>query len=192
MRLLRSLALLTLLATTGCATLSQFRALTGLDFSIDGVSRVHVSGIDLANVRSYGDLGFSDVANLAASYRSGELPLAFDVTIRGDNPAANGDARMLQMEWALSLEGRETVRGLLAEEYLFPAGQATTFPVAVELDLLEFFEGNAQDLFELALSLSGNGGSPKTVELEVLPVISTALGPLAYPEAIRMQYRVGG
>ena len=192
MRLFRTFVLASLVAVSGCATLSQIRALNRIDFSIAGVDRVHLSGIDVENVRSFTDLGFRDAANLAASYRAGELPLSFDVSIQGANPADNGDARLVRMEWTLFLEGRETVSGLLAEEYLFPTGQATTFPLAVELDLIDFFDGNAQDLFELALSLSGNGGSPKTVGLTILPTINTAIGPIAYPEPIRMERRVGG
>lgn len=191
MRLFRTLVLASLLAASGCATLNQLRALHRVDFSIDGVSRVHLSGIDVENVRGFSDLGFRDAASLAASYSAGELPLTFDVGIRAANPADNGDARLVRMEWTLFLEGRETVSGLLAEEYLFPTGEATTFPLAVDLDLIDFFDGNAQDLFELALSLSGNGGGSKTIGLEILPVVSTALGPIAYPEPIRMERLVG-
>jgi Amt family ammonium transporter len=51
-------------------------------------------------------------------------------------------------------------------------------------DLIDFFEGSAQDLVELALSLSGQGGSPREVTLRATPSVDTALGPISYPQPI--------
>jgi hypothetical protein len=54
----------------------------------------------------------------------------------------------------------------------------------VRLNLVDFFEGSAQDLLELALSLSGQGGEPKSVALRATPIIDTPLGPMRYPRPI--------
>ena len=64
---------------------------------------------------------------------------------------------------------------------VFRPGEPTTFPLQIQLDLLEFFEGSARDLGELALNLSGQGGAPADIAIRANPTIQTALGPIRYP-----------
>lgn len=186
------LALLSMLS--GCATLGQIGALQRVDFSIGGVSSVRLAGIELDRVRSFSDLSLADGARLAAAVRDRRVPLAMDVGVVAENPADNfSDARLLRMDWTLLLEDRETVSGSVTDEIVLPRGTPTSFPIAVELDLVDFFEGSARDLFELALSLTGSGGDAKNVELRAMPFVDTPLGPIAYPEPIRIvRATVGG
>ena len=63
----------------------------------------------------------------------------------------------------------------------------------MKFNLIEFFEGNARDLFELALSLAGQGGESKEVALRILPTVSTPLGPIRYPNPVTIVNReIGG
>ena len=87
------------------------------------------------------------------------------------------------------LEQRETVSGTIEREYVFPPGQPQDVPIAIELDLLDFFERNAQDLFDLARNLAGQGGAPKNVALRALPTIDTPIGPISYPRPITIVSR---
>lgn len=169
--------------------MSQIRAFERVDFSIAGISQVRLAGVDLSGVRQFTQLTFVDAGYVAAGFRDGNLPLTFEVQVAGDNPSDNGDARLVRMEWTLFLEDRETVSGLVAEEHFFPSGQSTTFPLVVQLNLFDFFEGSARDLFELALSFTGMGGESKTLMLQALPVVETAFGPLVYREPIRIEAR---
>jgi hypothetical protein len=181
----RSTLLPALLVTAGCATLQQIAALRQVDFALERIAQVHLAGVDLDRVRSYSDLTASDVARLTLALSEDRLPLAFELIVQGENPADNDvDARLVRFDWTLLLEDRETVSGVFDREVVFAPGQPTTFPLAVELDLLEFFEGNARDLADLVLSLSGQGGRPRNVALRATPTISTALGPIRYPGAI--------
>ncbi len=190
MKLRLAMAIAGLLALSGCATLSQITALQRVDFSLEGVSGVRLAGVELDRVRSFSDLSLTDGARLASAVANRELPLSMNVLVLAENPADNfTDARMVRMDWTLLLEERETVSGRITEELVLPRGQPTGFPVLVELNLVEFFEGNARDLFELALSLTGQGGAPKEVALTALPTIETALGPITYDRPIRI---VGG
>lgn len=186
MKLVRAFALAgVLLVVGGCATLQQLAALRNVDFALDRVSGLQLAGVDLDRVRSYSDLGITDIARLTLGLTRNELPLAFDLLVQGENPASNGtDARLLRFAWTLMLEDRETISGVFNEEVVFAPGSPTTFPLRIELDLLEFFEGSARDLGELALSLAGEGGSPKNIALRAVPTIDTALGPLQYPGTI--------
>lgn len=182
-----------LLALASCATLQQITALQRVDFSLRGVSEVQLAGIDFRRVRSFGDLSLSDAATLAAAVRDRDLPLRLQLDVEALNPVDNyADARLVEMDWTFFLEDRETVSGIVDREVVLPRGEPTTVPVAVGLNLVEFYEGNAQDLFELALSLAGMGGEPKDVAVEVVPTVQTSLGPIQYPEPLRLSRTVGG
>jgi len=174
----------------GCATLQQIAALRDVDFTIDRVSNLQLAGVDLAGVRSYRDLGISEVGRITLAVTRGDLPMDLQVHLTATNPADNAaDARLLRMDWTLYLQDRETVSGVFADETLLRRGQPTDVPINMSLNLFEFFSGSAQDLVEMALSLTGQGGSPREVTLRATPSVDTALGPIRYPQPITIVSR---
>ena len=186
----RLFPLLALVMLSGCATLQQLAALRDVDFQIDRVSGVRLAGVDLGGVASYRDLGISEVGRLTMAVSQGDLPLDFTLHLTATNPADNGaDARLVRMDWTLLLQERETIRGTFADETLLRRGQPTDVPISMSLDLVDFFEGSAQDLVEVALSLAGQGGSPREVTLRATPSVETALGPIRYPRPITIVSR---
>ena len=183
-----------LVLLSACATLQQIAALRAVDFALDRVAGVRLAGVLLDDKRGWGDVSLTEAARLTLALSQGRMPLEFDLFVVGTNPPDNAvDARMVRMDWTLLLEDRETITGAFDREVVFPPGRSTAFPVAISLDLREFFEGSAQALAELALALSGQGGAPKSVALRAVPTIETALGPLRYPSAITiLSTEVGG
>ncbi|HEX7069937.1 MAG TPA: LEA type 2 family protein [Rhodothermales bacterium] len=174
-----------LIGVGGCQTLRQVAALRMVDFALDNVADVRLAGVQLDRIRSYEDLRPTDLARLAASLAQRRLPLAFDLHVAAENPADNPvEARLLSMDWTLFLEDRETISGVLDQEFLIPPGSVTDIPLRIQLDLVDFFGDNMRDLVNLALSLSGEGGEPTNVRLEALPTINTAIGPIRYPQPI--------
>ena len=181
------------LGLPSCATLRQMAALSNVDFSLDRVSDLRLAGIDLGRIDSFDDLGFADAARLALAVSEQDLPLDFRLHLRAENPADNTtDARLVQMDWTLLLQERETLSGVFEGNVLLPPGEPTDVPIYVRMNLVDFFEGSAQDLLELALSLSGQGGAPKEVALRATPVIDTPLGPMRYPQPITIVSREVG
>ena len=178
----------------GCATLQQLAALRDVDFEVDRLTDVRLAGVDLARVTSFSQLSIADAARLTAAVSQRQLPMSFRVHLTALNPQDNSvDARLVRMDWTLFLQQRETLSGTFAEETLLPRGQPTDVPIAVSLDLLDFFQGSAQDLFNLAMSLSGRGGAPTDVSLSATPTVDTAIGPIRYPRPITIVSRqVGG
>lgn len=177
----------------GCATLQQMAALRNVDFSLDRLSGVQLAGIDLARIDSYDDLGFTDAARLVLAVSEGDLPLDFELHLLAENPAENStDARLVRMDWTLLLQDRKTLSGVLDEEVVLPPGEPRDIPMTITLNLIDFFDGSAQDLLELALSLAGQGGAPKEVSLQATPVVSTPLGPIRYPGPITIVSREVG
>jgi hypothetical protein len=194
MRPLRTIVLATVAVLGACATVQQVLALRNVDFAVDRVANVRLAGVQLDRVRSFSDVSLVDAGRIAAAASRGELRLDLDLHLTAENPADNSvDARLVRMDWTLLLQDRETVSGVFADETLLRRGQPTDVPIAIGLNLVDFFEGSAQDLVELALSLTGQGGAPKEVALRATPVVDTALGPIRYPRPITIVSReVGG
>jgi hypothetical protein len=195
MRFHRALVVVaTVLGLAGCASLQQIAALRDVDFSVDRLSDVRLAGVDLARVRSYSQLSVTEAARLASAVSQRTLPMAFTVHLSALNPEDNSvDARLVRMDWTLLLQNRETLSGTFADETILPRGRPTDVPIDVSLDLLDFFEGSAQDLFDLALSIADPNAPPTEVALRATPTVDTALGPIRYPRPITIVSRdVGG
>ena len=179
-------ALLVSVLATGCATLQQLTALQHVDFALDRVTGVELAGVDLFRIRGFDDLSLSDGLALADAVRQQNLDLDIGLSVRATNPSSNIDARLVRLDWTLFLEDRETVSGRLADEIVLPSGESTYVPVSTQLNLVDFFDGGARDLFELAYALTGNGSEPQEVTLSLLPTIQTVLGPITYEAPIRV------
>jgi hypothetical protein len=177
-------AVATVVTLAGCATLSSLAALAQVRFELDRVSRISLAGVDLLAVRGYEDLGAMDIARVGLALAQGSMPLALTLEIGASNPDGNPEARLLELDWELFLDGRRTVGGGLPAAVVLPAGAVTPVPLEVELDLLEFFDGSARDLVNLAAGLAGLGGEPVAIRLEAIPTVDTPLGPIRYPRPV--------
>jgi hypothetical protein len=183
------LAILMLLSlgASACATMQQVMALRDVDFALDRVANVRLAGVELDGMRSFSDLAFTDVARLTLAVADQDLPFSLDVHLTALNPADNSvDARVVRMDWTLLLEGRETLSGVFDDEIVLPPGQPRGIPIPITLNLVEFFDGSARDLAELAMSLAGVGGESAEIALRASPVVQTVLGPIRYPRPITL------
>lgn len=174
-----------MVVAAGCATLQQLAALRQVQFAIDGVGTGRLAGIDLDRVRSAGDLRATDAGRLAAAMADEELPLEFTVDVRAENPAENQTtARMVRFAWTLLLDDRETIDGVVDREISLPPGDPQIIPLRMRVDLIDFFDGNATDLLNLALRFAGADAETAEVKLRALPTVETPLGPIEYPATI--------
>jgi len=187
----RHVVLLTVLTLAGCATLRGIAALRNVDFRLTGADGTRLAGVDVTRIRGYDDVGAADVIRLGAALSQGRLPVETTLRVRADNPADNGPARLVRMDWTLLLDQKETISGVMDREVALPAGEAVDVPVRVEVDLLDFFDEQLPELVDLALAMSGQGDRER-VELQALPTVETRFGPLRYPEPIRISFQVGG
>lgn len=169
-------------------------ALRSVEFDLGEVRDVHVAGIALRSVRSIDDLGLLDGARIVAAVADGNLPLSFTVGVLGTNPEANGTtARLIRLDWTLFIEETETVSGILEGPVSLPPGETVDIPVAVRLNLFEFFERSAGDLVRLAGGLTGVTDDATRIRIRATPTIDTPLGPIRYPEPITVvNVRAGG
>jgi hypothetical protein len=169
---------------TSCQTLREVTNLKDVQFRIDRATDARLASINLAQVRSYQDLSGADVARLGAALSSGELPLSFTLHVAAENPSTNSvNARLTQMDWTLLLNDQETIAGTFDREVVLPPGTPKDVPVAIKLDLIDFFDENLRGLVNLATAVGGEG-PPTNVSLRVQPTVQTPIGRMKYPTPI--------
>lgn len=177
------------LAVSSCTALREVTNLRTVDFAIDRVAQPRLAGINIAGVRSYEDIGASDMLRLSASIADGALPLSFRLHLDAENPPSNErNARLTQMDWTLLLNEEETVSGTFDREVVLPPGEPTDVPIDIELDLVRFFDNDLRELVDLALAVGGRGEA-QNVKLRARPTIRTSVGPIRYPGEITIVNR---
>ena len=185
---------LLILTLCTCATLQQIAALRHVAFSLDGVDNGRLAGVSLDRISSHEDLSILDVGRLALAVAQKDLPLEFLVNVLAENPPANGTtATLARLAWSLLLDDVETISGTLDQSYSLPPGEPVSIPLQMSLNLVEFFDGSAESLVNLAAALVGSDGDPTRVALRVVPTVETPLGPISYPSPITVVSRsIGG
>lgn len=185
--------LLLVFALPSCTALNEIANLRNVDFDFGGTDDEYLAGIDLNRVRSYNDLRATDIARLGAAVATQELPLRFTLHLDATNPADNpANARLVQFDWTLFLDGTETVSGTYNQPRVITPGMTADIPVDIELDLVRFFGNNLRDLVELGLAVAGESSQSTEIRVALRPTIETPLGPMRYPGAINVSARVGG
>lgn len=175
----------------GCVALQEIAHLRNVDFEIDRVSQTSLAGVDVQDVRSYEDLSGGQIARVTAALARGEMPLSFTLHVGATNPAENSvNARLVQLDWTLLLDGTETVSGVFNDERVIAPGATVDLPLTMELDLVRFFGRNAEDLVGLAAAVAGEGS--KEIALRARPTVSTPIGPITYPSEITIVRREVG
>ena len=188
--LLTAALLLGVAATTqGCQTLREIAALRSVNFALDNVTNARLAGVDIQRFRSYEDLTATDIMRIGAAVADRRLPLRFQLHLAARNPEENQvQARMVRMAWTLLIEDRETISGIVDENIVLPPGEVRDIPVAIEVDLVDFFDRSARDLVDLALAVAGEG-EPRNIKLRATPTIDTPIGQIEYPEPITIVSR---
>lgn len=170
---------------SGCQTLQGLKALTDVKFAIDRVSDIQLAGVNLTGISSYEDVGALDALNLGRAVLAKDLPLDFNLHLEAENPAENQvTARLVKMDWTLLLDDRETISGVFDQTVALEPGNPTNLALPIHLDLVDFFDHGIKDLFDMALAVAGQGGSPKRIKLQAIPTIETPFGAFRYPNAV--------
>lgn len=176
-------------AVTGCQAIREVANLRKVDFAIDRVTNAELAGVDVSSVQNYSDLGARDMLRLSAAIAEGRMPLSFTLHLNARNPADNDvNARLTQMDWTLVLEDRDTISGTFDQETVLRPGEPRDVPIALTVDLVDFFDNNLRDLVNVALAAGGNG-PPANVKLRARPTVQTKIGPIRYPSAITIVSR---
>jgi hypothetical protein len=190
------LALVAALTFPSCAGLdemaSAITSLQKLRFRLDGVRDFRLLGVEIGGKDRLGDFSAVDALRLVDAYRSKKFPVDFVVEVLAVNPNdGTGGTRqtpstLTGLECRLLIDGKPTVTGNIDRPLEIPGtGQETVIPIRISLDLLEFFgDKRYEDLLQLALAIGGRGGAATRLALDARPIVSTPVGPIAYPSRI--------
>ena len=175
----------------GCGAIKEMAQFREVTFRVDRVEGVTLDGLQ-AHQLMEGDVSPIDVVRLGLAIKQGDLPLTFDVVLDAYNPPENGvTARLAELSWRVYLEDNPLVEGVLTEGIRILPGEEVEVAVPVTVNVLEVVQNNLPDALALARSLAGIGGTPRTLRIEVVPVIETPLGRFRYPEPIVLEQVVG-
>ncbi|MDX2056462.1 MAG: hypothetical protein SFV24_01560 [Gemmatimonadales bacterium] len=193
-RLRYGLALAGVATLVACTSLQQLAALRQVAFSLVGVQQGRLAGVDLSRITDYSKLSVLDIGKITVAVARKDLPLEFQLGVRAENPAENKvTARMVRLAWSLYLDQKETISGVVDTAVVIPPGEPTLIPMRLRLNLLQFFDGPAQDLVNLATALAGLNADPTRISLKAVPTIDTPIGPISYPNPVTIVSRtVGG
>lgn len=173
---------------SGCTALQQMAALRQVTFRFDRVEGVALAGVPVGPGADYSKVGAVDLARLAATLAEGRMPVRFTAHVAATNPGDNAvSARLVDFTWALFVEDRRTVDGLVSGATDIAPGTTADVPVDIELDLRRFFEGGLADLYAVAAGIAGVGDNARTLRLELVPTIETSIGAIRYPAPIVVQ-----
>lgn len=173
------------LGVGGCAVLQQIGALRQVAFALSAIRGGRLAGVDLSRIANYGSLTATDVARISLAVARKDLPLEFLADVRAENPADNKvTATMVRMQWSLLLDNKETISGVVDTSIALPPGSPVIIPMRMRLNLLEFFDGPAQNMVDLAASIAGLNTDPTRVVIRAIPTINTRYGQISYPSPI--------
>ena len=173
-----------------CSSLQQLAALRQVGFALAGVTGGRLAGVDIAKIASGTRLSVLDYGKLTVALARQDVPLDFLVNVEALNPAENKvTARMVRLGWALYLNDKETIHGVVDTAVVMEPGKPVIMPMRMRVNLVQFFNGPAQDLVDLAAAVAGVNPDPTKISLKASPTIDTPLGPLSYPNPITIVSR---
>lgn len=191
-----SLALVALIGVNACSSLTDItNSLTSLQkmqFKVSGLTNMRLAGVDVSRVANPTKLGVADALALTSAFSRKSLPTTFTLNVDARNPNSGGKGTrsvpltLSGFEWQLLLDDKRTVSGDLERAIEIPGtSAATTIPLAVSLDMYQFFADRGYDgIVNLALALGGVNGSTSKVKLDAKPTVGTPFGPMSYPGRI--------
>ncbi len=174
----------------GCSSLQQLAALRQVGFALTGVTGGRLAGVDIGKIAAGTRLSVLDYGKLTVALARQDVPLDFLVNVEALNPAENKvTARMVRLGWALYLNDKETIHGVVDTAVVMEPGKPVIMPMRMRVNLVQFFNGPAQDLVDLAAAVAGVNPDPTKMSLKASPTIDTPLGPLSYPNPITIVSR---
>ena len=165
---------------TSCDTVNNAVGFISCEYDLGGVTNPTVGGVQLNNITNISQINALSMVKLAASIAQGSLPLSATVNVKATNPG-RALAQIEKLEWAIDLENKEILQGVVNQRISVPAnGGSTTIPFVLQIDLLKLInDGSQNDLLNLALNLVNAGDTDSKVGIRVKPTIMIGNRPMS-------------
>ncbi len=180
----------------GCADISNITnsltSLNKMEFKVSGLTGMRLAGVDVSKVSDPTKLSIGDALALTNAFQKRSLPASFTVNVDARNPNNGQSGRrsvpltLNGFDWRLILDDVPTISGDLANPIDIPGTTAATvIPLAMNLDLYQFFASRGYDgILNLALALGGVNGSTAKVKIDAKPSVGTPFGTMTYPNRL--------
>jgi hypothetical protein len=177
-----------------CSVYQTIVNLSRLQFKLGDVNGFSLNGVSLSNKSKLADFNAIELLKISQAVASGTLPVSFTLNVQAKNPNdgtggyTNTNATIRDFPWRLLINDKETISGGLGNPVTVPGtGEISIIPLRMNLDLVKFFQNKGyEDLINLALTLGGKTGSSSNLTLYAQPTVSTSLGPIKYPDELRI------
>ncbi len=168
---------------------SALANLQKLQFKLDNVNAFRLADVDISRAAQKSQVSATDIFKLTSAFARKELPISFTLNVQAKNPNDGTGATkstslyLRKMAWTLLIDDRTTITGVVDKRLEIPGGgQSTIIPVAINLDLYDFFaEKGFDDLLNLGFAIGGAQGSSSRLKLTAKVAVETPFGVVDYP-----------
>jgi hypothetical protein len=176
------LVLSIVLLTGGCSVLSELNSFTKCEFSFRSVQDPRLSGIEIADKRTFSDFSFKEGQEITISVLKGSLPFEIIANVEVRNPGPSM-AAVSSIQWIAFIDDMEAAQGMVNDRVeVSPNGGRAIVPVFIQTDIIDFLEGsNPQTMLNFILNLLNAGDQPTRVTLKIKPSIMIGQQTIAYP-----------
>lgn len=183
--------ILLILTLNSCSKMKGFidliQGLQNIEFQLDGISDVDLSGINIKSDFKLTDLSTVQVIQLTRNAASQKLPLSFTLFVEAKNPnpregrKSSVDAKITDFPFQLILNNKLAFSGNIGSAVTVPEdGGKSLIPLMIEFDLFKIFEnGNYKNFANLAANLAGFDLDKVDLHVIAEPKVSTNLGDLS-------------
>lgn len=179
---------------SGCSVYQSLVNLSRLQFRLGNVNGFTINGVSISGKSKLSDFNSIELIKISQAVASGKLPVSFVLNVQAKNPNdgtggyPSTNATVTNFPWRLMIDNKETISGGLKNAVTVPGtGEITIIPLQINIDLVKFFQNKGyEDLINLALAIGGNNGSSSSLTLYAQPTVSTSLGPVKYPDELRI------
>ncbi|TDQ06982.1 NDR1/HIN1-like protein [Pedobacter metabolipauper] len=188
------LVCLTAIALSGCGInkqAQQIKALEKCTYKITSAEEIYLAGTNVKKLLNDQEISLGSLPGLALGLFRKDVPLKARLNLEVKNPSGN-DAAINQFEYEILINKQELAEGFVNQEVNVAAGQSTTVPVDLLINLYPFIS-NSKVMAEITDFIqSGKSGPEKKgiLTLKIKPSIKVGNSLVKYPGYITIDKEV--
>ncbi|TCC99244.1 hypothetical protein FBD94_06080 [Pedobacter hiemivivus] len=170
----------------------QIKALEKCRYKITSADQVTLGGADVKKMIINQDINLASLPGLALGLLRKDVPLRARLNLEVQNPTGD-DAAINEFEYKILINKQELATGFINQALNVAAGQSTTVPVDMEVNVYPFIS-NSKVMGEISDFLkSGKNGGPEKkgiLTLKIRPSIKVGNTLVKYPGFITIDKEV--
>ncbi|GAB3811147.1 hypothetical protein [Pontibacter rugosus] len=179
-----------LLFSFACKTKNDVEAFKEAEYSLAGIDRMELNGINLLNKKGPQDFSFNDAAKLFSAFSENNLNAVSTIGLNVQLPEGS-EARTMtvtQLKWQLLVGEEQTLTGIVSEPVELRNG-LNTITINSPLQFTADASGKTDfnKLLRLATLLNQKDANAPKLSLQIKPTIQTSIGPVELPSYIKVK-----